>query len=58
MIGLLEKDGWYQVGQKGSHRQYKHAVKTGKVTVSGSSNADLAAGTLKSIFRQAGLESQ
>lgn len=30
---ILLKDGWYQVKQKGSHHQYKHPEKPGKVTI-------------------------
>ena len=33
MITIIEDDGWYMEGQRGSHRQFKHAEKTGKVTV-------------------------
>ncbi len=47
IIKVLEEDGWYQVRQKGSHRQYKHAEKLGTVTVSGHSlSDDLSVGTL------------
>ena len=53
---MLENDGWRQVKMKGSHRQYKHATKPGKVTVAGKPSLDLAVGTLKNIFRQAGIQ--
>ena len=33
LIRLVEDDGWYLVGQTGSHRQYKHATKPGRVTI-------------------------
>lgn len=56
VIRLLTSDGWRQVDQKGSHRQFRHASKPGKVTVPGKQSADVPVGTLKSIFRQAGLE--
>lgn len=56
VIRRLEEDGWVQVSQKGSHRQFKHPVKSGKVTVRGHPSDDVPTGTLKSIFRQAGLE--
>jgi predicted RNA binding protein YcfA (HicA-like mRNA interferase family) len=55
-IRLLTDDGWVQVSQKGSHRQLRHPVKRGKVTVPGHPSDDLPIGTLKSIFRQAELE--
>ena len=44
------------VAQKGSHRQFKHPVKSGRVTIAGHKNDDLAAGTLNSILEQAGLK--
>ena len=56
MIKLLESEGWYQVAQKGSHRQFKHDTKPGRVTVAGKPNDDLAPGTENSILRQAGLK--
>ncbi len=33
VIKLIEADGWYEVRQKGSHKQYKHPVKKGLVTI-------------------------
>jgi len=33
VINLIENDGWYMVRQKGSHKQYKHKVKKGLVTI-------------------------
>jgi len=56
IIEVLEQDGWVQVAQKGSHRQFKHPTKRGKVTVPGKASEELPKGTLKSILRQAGLE--
>jgi predicted RNA binding protein YcfA (HicA-like mRNA interferase family) len=47
-------DGWVLVKTKGSHRQYKHPTKPGRVTVAGKPSDTLAPGTLASIFRQAG----
>ena len=55
VIQLLETDGWSQVRQRGSHRQYKHPTKPGLVTVAGKPGDDLAAGTLNSVLKQAGL---
>ncbi|MBK7582649.1 MAG: type II toxin-antitoxin system HicA family toxin [Myxococcales bacterium] len=55
VIQLLENDGWSQVRQRGSHRQYKHPTKPGLVTVAGKPSDDLAAGTLNSVLKQAGL---
>jgi predicted RNA binding protein YcfA (HicA-like mRNA interferase family) len=56
VLRRLANDGWVQVAQKGSHRQFKHALKPGKVTVSGKPSDDLPEGTYRSILRQAGLE--
>jgi len=56
VIKLLEADGWYLVATKGSHRQYKHPTKPGRVTIAGHSGDDLASGTLNSILKQAKLK--
>jgi predicted RNA binding protein YcfA (HicA-like mRNA interferase family) len=53
---ILAKHGWYPVAQKGSHRQFKHDAKPGRVTVAGKPSDDLAQGTVNSILRQAGLK--
>ena len=55
IIKLLEQDGWYLVTTKGSHRQFKHAIKPGRVTVAGKPNDDIIEGTKHSIFQQAQL---
>ncbi|MBI5411008.1 MAG: type II toxin-antitoxin system HicA family toxin [Nitrospirae bacterium] len=55
VITLLESDGWFLVVTKGSHRQFKHPAKPGRVTVAGHPSKDVPPGTLKSIFKQAGL---
>lgn len=56
VILLIEKDGWYLDRTRGGHRQYKHAIKTGLVTIPGKPGDDLAPGTLGSILKQAGLK--
>jgi predicted RNA binding protein YcfA (HicA-like mRNA interferase family) len=56
VIKLLENDGWILARTRGSHRQYKHSLKKGLVTIAGKPNDDLAPGTLNSIFKQAGLK--
>ena len=56
MLRLLADDGWYLVATKGSHRQFKHRVKPGRVTVAGKPSDDLAPGTLSSILKQSGLK--
>lgn len=55
-INAIEKDGWFMIRSKGSHRQYKHHHKKGLVTIAGQLNDDLAKGTLNSVFKQAGLK--
>ena len=56
MIRLIEEDGWFQVAMRGSHRQYKHARKAGRVTIAGKPSDDLAPATLNSILKQAALK--
>jgi len=53
VIQRLERDGWRLVRTKGSHRQYKHPDRPGLVTVP-HPKRELPAGTLRSIFKQAG----
>jgi predicted RNA binding protein YcfA (HicA-like mRNA interferase family) len=55
LIKNLEKNGWYKCHQKGSHCQFKHETKKGRVTVP-HPKKDLPIKTLKSILKQAGLE--
>jgi predicted RNA binding protein YcfA (HicA-like mRNA interferase family) len=54
VLDRLREDGWFIVAMKGSHRQFKHASKPGRVTVAGKPSDDLPPGTLNSIFKQAG----
>jgi predicted RNA binding protein YcfA (HicA-like mRNA interferase family) len=56
IIKILEMDGWELIVYRGSHRQFKHPVKKGKVTVAGKESLDIPIGTMKSILKQAGLE--
>ncbi|RWB67528.1 MAG: type II toxin-antitoxin system HicA family toxin [Mesorhizobium sp.] len=56
VIRMLEADGWYLVATKGSHRQYKHKIKAGRVTVAGKPPEEVAPGTLNSILKQSGLK--
>ncbi|MES2331681.1 MAG: type II toxin-antitoxin system HicA family toxin [Bacteroidota bacterium] len=56
IIKIIEADGWYFDTQKGSHRQFKHLVKKGKVTVPGKLSDDMLPKTLNSIYKQAGLK--
>ncbi len=54
IIAMLKKDGWYLARTKGSHRQFKHSIKSGLVTVSGKLSSEIANGTQNNIFKQAG----
>ncbi|MFN8753488.1 MAG: type II toxin-antitoxin system HicA family toxin [Betaproteobacteria bacterium] len=56
ILRLLLEDGWVLVAQRGSHRQYKHESKPGRVTVPGKPNDDLAPGTQNSMLKQAGFK--
>jgi predicted RNA binding protein YcfA (HicA-like mRNA interferase family) len=56
ILRTLHDDGWYLVATRGSHRQFKHPAKPGRVTVAGKPGHDLAPGTLSSILKQAGLK--
>ncbi len=55
VIRLLQDDGWFLVATVGSHRQFKHRSKPGRVTVSGQLGDDMPRGTLASVKRQATL---
>ena len=55
VISILESDGWYQVNQECSHKQFKHPTKKGRVTVNHPVK-DMNIKTLKSIERQSGLK--
>jgi predicted RNA binding protein YcfA (HicA-like mRNA interferase family) len=55
LIQIIESDGWFQVRSSGSHRQFKHPSKPGLVTVP-HPNHTMKAGTVRSIFKQAGIE--
>jgi predicted RNA binding protein YcfA (HicA-like mRNA interferase family) len=56
IIRLIEADGWHLVTTEGSHRQYKHRAKSGRVTIAGHPGDDLAPGTLNSVLKQARLK--
>jgi predicted RNA binding protein YcfA (HicA-like mRNA interferase family) len=58
MIKRIEEDGWRKVAQRGSHRQYKHPEKKGRVTIPGRPGDDLPPGLEKSIRQQAQLEKE
>jgi predicted RNA binding protein YcfA (HicA-like mRNA interferase family) len=56
ILVMLKADGWYLVATRGSHRQFRHPVKSGRVTVPGKQSDDLAPGTLNSVLKQAQLK--
>jgi predicted RNA binding protein YcfA (HicA-like mRNA interferase family) len=56
VIKLVEQDGWRLVHTVGSHRQFKHPAKKGRVTIAGHASQDVHPKTLKSILVQAGLK--
>ena len=56
VLRMLQEDGWFLVATRGSHRQFKHPAKPGRVTVPGKPADDLAPGTLNSILKQSGLK--
>ena len=55
IINRLENEGWCCVGGKGDHQKYKHPSKAGHVVVP-HPRKDMATGTLRNIYRQAGWE--
>lgn len=56
IMAMLHKEGWQLVATRGSHRQFKHPNKPGRVTVAGKPSDDLAPGTQNSILKQAELK--
>ena len=55
IIKKIKKDGWYEVATKGSHVQFKHKTKKGRVTIP-HPKRDLPIGTVKSIEKQSGVK--
>lgn len=56
VLRMLADDGWVLVATRGSHRQFEHPFKPGRVTVAGKDSDDLAPGTFNSILKQAKLK--
>ncbi|WP_093316959.1 type II toxin-antitoxin system HicA family toxin [Thorsellia anophelis] len=54
LIKRIQRDGWFKVAHKGSHAQFKHKTKSGRVTIPHPSK-DLPLKTVNSILKQAGL---
>ena len=55
IIKILKQNGWYEVAKSGSHTQFRHRDRKGRVTVP-HPQKDIPAGTLKSIERQSGIK--
>jgi predicted RNA binding protein YcfA (HicA-like mRNA interferase family) len=55
-IRLVRQAGWVQIAQRGSHRQFKHPTRPGRVTIAGAMSEDLTPGTRNSILKQAGMK--
>ena len=56
MIRLIEERGWYLISQKGSHRQFKHDLLPGRVTIAGKLSDEMPKGTANSVLKQAGIK--
>jgi len=56
LIKLVEKDDWFLVRTRGSHRQFHHPTKNGTVTIAGKESLDVPIGTLNSVLKQAVLK--
>jgi len=56
LIRIIEEDGWRFTSQRGSHQQYTHPTKRGRVTVAGKPSEEVHPKTLATIFRQAKME--
>ena len=55
VLQMLRRDGWVLRSQEGSHRQFVHPTKLGKVTVAGHESDEMPPKTQKSIMKQAGI---
>ena len=55
ILKLIQDDGWYLVAVRGSHRQFRHPTKAGRVTVAGKPSRELSHALERSILKQAGL---
>lgn len=54
VLKMMKNDGWQLVNQEGSHRQFIHPTKKGKVTVNAKPSDTLTQEILHSIWKQAG----
>jgi len=54
---IVKADGWYRIkSNSGSHMQYKHPTKKGKVTIACHGSETIPPGTINRILKQAGLK--
>jgi len=54
---IVKADGWYRIKSNGgSHRQYRHPTKKGKVTIAYHASDTIPPGTISNILKQAGLK--
>jgi predicted RNA binding protein YcfA (HicA-like mRNA interferase family) len=58
VLSKIQTDGWRLHSQKGSHAQYTHPTKTGRVTIAGKPGDDVHPKTLASIFKQAQIDKE
>lgn len=57
ILKIIHADEWVQIkANSGDHRQFKHPIKRGRVTVDGSPSMELPPKTWDSILKQAGLK--
>ena len=56
LVRMLEADGWYNTGQKGSHMHFRHPSKSGLLIVPMHSGKEIGKGLLHSILKKAGLK--
>ena len=57
-IRMVERDGWYHVRTRGSHRHFHHPEKPGTVTIPGRLGSDMKPFIWHSVLRQAGLREE
>jgi len=55
IIKILKQNGWYEITKVGSHTQFRHPERKGRITVP-HPKKDIPIGTLKSIERQSGIK--
>ena len=55
LIKIIEDDGWFFIGCEGSHHQFKHKVKDGRVTIP-HPQKEILPKTAGNILKQAGLK--